>query len=433
MVVGVLVVLAVIFVLGLGVGLFFGPVPGLTVFSVALLAAGVYHIGNLFKLVKWARQPVGTPLPRAVGLWDFVYADLNRLIRQAQDQRAKLTAALARFREASQAMPHGMMFLTDTNFIEFANRQAELHFGIDNARDKGAPVINLVRQPDFVRYMNEGRFDEPLTFSQFRPQSRNLMVHVVPFGEGMRLLMSEDITQGERLETMRRDFVANVSHEMRTPLTVVRGFLETVLDGLDDLDKDDIRHYLAMAGEQAGRMGRLIEDLLALSALETGAPMPHEEPVDIARMLKDVEQEARAVSAERHSIVVDPPAPGTERILGNSKELHSAFANLAVNAVRYTPAGGHIHIAWRLRGAVVEYSVEDDGIGIAPEHIPRLTERFYRVDRGRSRETGGTGLGLAIVKHVLSRHQADLHIDSEPGRGSRFSACFPARRLAAAE
>jgi two-component system phosphate regulon sensor histidine kinase PhoR len=226
---------------------------------------------------------------------------------------------------------------------------------------------------------------------------------------------------------MRRDFVANVSHEMRTPLTVVSGFLETVIDGLDDLAKEDIRHYLGLASEQAGRMQQLIQDLLTLSALETGAPMWQEEPVDVAKLVHDVEREAIVVSGGRHRIELDCSVSAP--LLGNAKELHSAFANLAINAVRYTPEGGHIRISWRQRGTVVEYTVEDDGIGIAADHIPRLTERFYRVDRGRSRETGGTGLGLAIVKHVLSRHQGDLLIDSEPGRGSRFTACFPARRL----
>jgi two-component system phosphate regulon sensor histidine kinase PhoR len=325
-------------------------------------------------------------------------------------------------------MPNGLMFLSDSDSIEFANHQAEQHFGLDNTRDQGAPVTNIVRQPDFVRYLQAGNYHQPLSFSPTRAPGRTLMVHVVPFGEGMRLLMSEDVTQGERLETMRRDFVANVSHEMRTPLTVVTGFVETVIDGLDDLSADDIRRYLGMVEEQAGRMQRLINDLLALSALETGAPMPHEEAVDITSLLEDVAQEARAVSGGRHEVVLEAPQ-GTVRLLGNAKELHSAFANLAVNAVRYTPEGGHIRIVWRRRGNVVEFLVEDDGIGVAPEHIPRLTERFYRVDRGRSRETGGTGLGLAIVKHVLIRHQGDLLIDSEPGRGSRFTAYFPARRL----
>jgi len=413
------------------VAMFFGKLAGLASFSALLLAAGLYHVNNLFKLVRWLRTPPDreVPLPRAVGLWDNVFAEVNLRARTASQQQKLLAAALERFREASQAMPHGLMFLSNAHTIEWVNRQGEQHLGLDRARDQGAPVTNIVRQPDFVRYLKEGRYEEPLTFVIGRPIARSLMVHVVPFSEDMLLLMSEDITQGQRVEAMRRDFVANVSHEMRTPLTVVMGFVETVIDGLDDLDKADIRHYLGLVSEQAGRMQRLIQDLLTLSALETGAPIEHEEAVDVVALLEEVRQEAAAVSAGRHSI--DVAYETRAQMLGSAKELYSVFANLAINAVRYTPAGGHIRITWRQRGAVVEYVVEDDGIGIAAEHIPRLTERFYRVDRGRSRETGGTGLGLAIVKHVLNRHQGDLLIDSKPGRGSRFTASFPARRLVA--
>ena len=427
--VAVFTALSIFVTVAVGVGLFFGREAGLLTFSLSMLVAGAYHINNLFKLVRWMRTPSeeSAPLPRALGMWDYVFADVNRRSQRAFHKQERLSAALERFREASQAMPHGLMFLSDTNTIEWVNREGEQQFGLDQARDQGAPVTNIVRQPDFVRYLKEGDYTEPLTITFGRPSGRTLMVHVVPFSEDMRLLLSEDITQGQRLEDMRRDFVANVSHEMRTPLTVVMGFLETLIDGLDDLEKDDVRHYLGLAFEQAGRMQRLIQDLLTLSALESGAPAAQDETVDIVGLLEEVRQEASVVSAGRHTIEL--ACPPRAHMLGNAKELYSVFANLAINAVRYTPAGGHIRISWRQRGAVVDYSVEDDGIGIAPEHIPRLTERFYRVDRGRSRETGGTGLGLAIVKHVLNRHQGDLLIDSEPGRGSRFTASFPARRL----
>ncbi|MBL8459960.1 MAG: phosphate regulon sensor histidine kinase PhoR [Zoogloea sp.] len=408
-----------------------GPISGLLAMCGGLLVAGVYHVRNLYKLVRWLRLPVdhAPPMPRAIGMWDYIFADVNSHARNSSRRQQRLSSALERFREASQAMPHGLLFLSNTHTIEWVNRQGEQHFGLEQARDQGTPITNLVRQPDFVRYLQEGRYDEPLTLSIGRPIARTLMVHVIPFSEDMRLLMSEDITQGERLQAMRRDFVANVSHEMRTPLTVVTGFLETVIDGLDELEKDDIRHYLGLASEQAGRMQRLIQDLLTLSALEADEPIRHEEAVDVAALLEEVQQEAQVVSAGRHVIELECATHAC--LLGNAKELYSAFANLAINAVRYTPAGGHIHISWRQRGSVVEYAVKDDGIGIAPEHIPRLTERFYRVDRGRSRETGGTGLGLAIVKHVLSRHQGDLLIESKPAMGSTFTACFPARRLVA--
>ena len=423
--------LVAIAIVATATGFFFGAIAGLLAFSALLLAAGVYHINNLFKLVRWMRTPSeeSAPLPRAVGMWDYVFADVNRRAQRTHSREERLSAALERFREASQAMPHGLMFLSAHNTIDWVNHRGEQQFGLDRVRDQGTPVTNIVRQPDFVRYLETGDYSAPLTLTLGRPVPRTLVVTIVPFSDDMHLLISEDITQGERVEAMRRDFVANVSHELRTPLTVVSGFLETVIDGLDDLEKDDIRHYLGLASEQAGRMQQLIQDLLTLSALETGAPMWQEEPVDVAKLVREVEQEAVAVSAGRHRIELDCSVEAP--LLGNAKELHSAFANLAINAVRYTPEGGHIRISWRQRGAVVEYTVEDDGIGIAAEHLPRLTERFYRVDRGRSRETGGTGLGLAIVKHVLSRHQGDLLIASEPGQGSRFTACFPARRLVA--
>lgn len=429
--VAVLTVVAVFATVAVAVGFFFGVTAGLVLFIVLLISAGFYHINNLIKLVRWMRTPAedAAPLPRAMGLWDNVFAEVNQRARLSSRRQERLSAALERFREASQAMPHGLMFLTSANTIDWVNHQGEQQFGLDRTRDQGAPVTNIVRQPDFVRYLNERKFDQPLTMSLGRPTPCTLMIHVVPFSEDMFLLMSEDITQGQRVETMRRDFVANVSHEMRTPLTVVAGFLETVIDGIEDLDKEDVRHYLNLAQEQAGRMQRLIQDLLTLSALETGAPVHKEEPVDLHTLLEEIYQEAEVVSAGRHTISLD--CPSGVRMLGNAKELYSAFANLAINAVRYTPAGGHIRIRLQQRGAVLEYSVEDDGIGIAAEHLPRLTERFYRVDRGRSRETGGTGLGLAIVKHVLNRHQGDLQIESQPGHGSRFTAVFPARRLVA--
>jgi two-component system phosphate regulon sensor histidine kinase PhoR len=253
---------------------------------------------------------------------------------------------------------------------------------------------------------------------------------VVPFGDGQKMVVSRDLSLIEKLERVRRDFIANVSHELRTPLTVVTGFLETLIDGQDDFAREDVAHFLQLALDQSLRMQTLIEDLLTLSALETGAPAAVEERVDVAQLVAGIAADTRLLSNGRHAIEVDVDRRATcATLLGSEKELRSAFANLASNAVRYTPAGGHIRLSWKCSRDGGEFAVEDDGIGIAAEHIPRLTERFYRVDRGRSRETGGTGLGLAIVKHILSRHQAELRVTSEPGKGSRFSARFPSTRF----
>lgn len=387
----------------------------------------LYHLRNLDKLVRWAGQPVGTPLPRALGLWNFVFASISRRVRLAYDQRERLAQALSRFREASQAMPDGVVYMSNHNVIEWANVAAERHFGIDAMRDVGSVITNLVRQPDFVTYVESSNHSEPFLFRSVRQEGLTLSVQIVPFGEDQRMILSRDITQIERLETMRRDFVANVSHELKTPLTVVSGFVEMLLDGLEDFPPEDSKRYLSLALEQSARMQRLIEDLLTLSALETGTPLPVDDQVDAIGLVRSVLQDAELLSAGRHAISAELGGPA--HIIGCQKELHSALANLASNAVRYTPDGGSIRLVWELTEDGAVFAVEDTGIGIDTQHLSRLTERFYRVDRGRSRETGGTGLGLAIVKHILTRHQATLEISSEPGKGSRFAAHFPARRI----
>jgi two-component system phosphate regulon sensor histidine kinase PhoR len=396
----------------------------------ALLLMGAYHLRNLHRLAEWTREPVGTPLPHALGLWHLVFADLGRRTRLAHDMRERLSDALERFRKASQAMPDGVVYLSEVDVIEWCSHKAEQHFGLDGTRDVGVAVTKLVRQPEFVRYLHSGHYADPLVMQSDRRPGLTLLIQIVPFGEEQKMVVSRDITQIEKLETMRRDFVANVSHELRTPLTVVSGFLETLMDGLDDLDRAETMRYLQLAFDQSVRMQRLIGDLLALSALETGAPAPAEEQVAIDELLREVLDETRLLSAGRHEVSLETDRAAQGAIVrGSYKELHSALANLASNAVRYTPAGGTIRLGWRRIGNGMEFSVEDNGIGIEARHIPRLTERFYRVDSGRSRETGGTGLGLAIVKHILSRHQAELRIDSEPGRGSRFTVRFPSARL----
>jgi len=254
-----------------------------------------------------------------------------------------------------------------------------------------------------------------------------LSLRVVPYGQDDKLLLSRDVTQAEKLETMRRDFVANVSHELKTPLTVVNGFLESIGEGIVKLEEPRGRQALGMMRTQTDRMLRLIEDLLTLSSLETSAVPTHESALDVARLMQQMLQEAQALSAGRHTVLLRSGPPAT--LYGDEREIASAVLNLVSNAVRYTPEGGYISLAWEVREGEGRISVEDTGIGVEPRHIPRLTERFYRVDTSRSRDTGGTGLGLAIVKHVLTRHQAHLEVDSEMGRGSVFTAVFPQRRV----
>ena len=415
-------------VVALAAWLFLGSSWGLSVVAAALGLFGLHHLRQLTRLLQWLEQPRGTPPPQGRGAWDGIFAALHGRARRAAEELSQLRLALERFRHAGQALPDGVVILDSNYAIEWLNATAESHLGLGLAQDAGCPITNLLREPDFVSYIEAGNYAEPLVLHSLRNPGRTLALQVVPYGAAQTLLLSRDITQLEKLETMRRDFVANVSHELKTPLTVVSGFLETLLDCLPELSAEETRRFLTLASEQALRMRRLVEDLLTLSALETGNQVPAEEDVPLGNLLAEVAAEARALSGGCHAIVVDVSKDGS--LLGSRSELRSALGNLTSNAVRYTPKGGTIRIAWEASaeggGAFI---VSDNGIGIESQHIPRLTERFYRVDRGRSRESGGTGLGLAIVKHALTRHQAVLAIDSQLGRGSTFTARFPPQRV----
>ena len=410
------------------------PFWALLVLGLLGLLYGVHHLRQMSRLLHWLEQPTDTPLPAGSGAWEGVFAMLHRRARRAAEERNQLGQALDRFRHAGQALPEGVVILDADHTIEWLNVRAEGHLGLRLANDVGSPITNLVREPDFIAYIEAGQYTVPLILHPLRTPGRTLELQAVRYGESQKLLLSRDITQLDKLETMRRDFVANVSHELKTPLTVVSGFLETLLDSLPEMEPEDVLHFLGLARQHALRMQRLIDDLLTLSALETGSAAPSEERVAVAELLAEVVDEARALSNGRHRIVLETPVPEDVcSLLGSRSELRSAFGNLVSNAVRYTPADGEIRIAWRRTpeaGGGGIFNVSDNGIGIESHHIARLTERFYRVDRGRSSETGGTGLGLAIVKHVLTRHQAVLEISSQLGHGSTFTARFPAQRLA---
>ena len=383
----------------------------------------------VLRLIHWAGCPLGTPTPSASGAWGAAFDALHRRGRLASAEREHATQELDRFRRAAEALPDGVMILDGHRAIEWMNLQAEACLGLKGSADTGSRITHLLREPEFLDYLDSpDHRGVPLELHTQRNPGRSLQVQAAPFAAGRTLLLVRDVTQLQKLATMRRDFVANVSHELKTPLTVTLGFVETALDALQDTPPQEIAHYLQTAVEQAQRMQQLIDDLLTLSSLETDSPPPLEDPIDAAALLTDIRQEVEALSAGRHRITLENQGP--RGLLGSARELRSAFANLAGNAVRYTPAGGQIVLRWSFEGSAGgRFSVRDSGIGIAAQHLPRLTERFYRVDRGRSRDAGGTGLGLAIVKHVLERHQAVLQVESEPGQGSVFSAVFPPHRV----
>jgi two-component system phosphate regulon sensor histidine kinase PhoR len=410
-------------------GLVFGAAWGWAVFSLVLLALLVHHLIELSKLRDWAAQGRAASVPEGRGVWEEVFSSLYRKQRADIRQRRELARTLARSRQAGRALPYGVAILDAGYRIIWCNDSSEAHFGIHSDRDAGHPVTNLVRQPEFVHYVSAGDFSRPLQLRGAGEDALVLSVQFVPYLDSNRLLLSRDVTQATRLEHMRRDFVANVSHELRTPLTVLIGFLETVRELR--LDPQRSRDYLNLMAEQGKRMQHIIDDLLMLSTLESAPKPPADERVNLAMLLARIRAEAEGLSGGRHEIEVDGDIAFD--LLGAEHELASAFCNLVSNAIRYTPLRGTIRIRWRASSEGASFSVEDTGIGIEKEHIPRLTERFYRVDRGRSRESGGTGLGLAIVKHALARHEAGLEIESEAGKGSRFTARFPAGRIISSE
>jgi two-component system phosphate regulon sensor histidine kinase PhoR len=403
------------------IGALAGELWGWTAFAGALLVIALHHYRHLAGLERWLAEPKPNRVPEGRGSWDDVLTSLHRFERAAARREEQLADALLRFRRAAQALPDGVVILDGDNRIEWCNRTAEAHLEIDGAADAGQPIGHLVREPEFIEYLAAPDDAAPVRIA--RGAGRALSLQLIPFGQAQKLLLSHDVTQAERVETMRRDFVANVSHELRTPLTVLVGFLETVREL--KLDPQRMRDYLAMMQDQSTRMRRIIEDLLTLSQLES-APPPPDERVRMAALLQRLIVDAAALSNGRHAISLDG-TPGAD-LVGAESELASAFSNLVSNAIRYTPSGGKVRIVWHDGPEGAEFTVEDTGLGIAPEHIPRLTERFYRVDRSRSRDTGGTGLGLAIVKHAAARHQASLEIDSKPGAGSRFTVRFPPQR-----
>jgi two-component system phosphate regulon sensor histidine kinase PhoR len=389
----------------------------------ALLARLVWHARHLARLRRWLASPVPGRVPEGSGAWDEVLAALHRLERETAKREEALAAALAQMRRAVQALPDGLVLLDSANAIEWCNRTAEAQLQLDGRSDLGQNIANLVREPEFVEYL-EAAHEGSVRIT--REPGTVLALQIIAFGQSQKLLLSRDVTQAERVDLMRRDFVANVSHELRTPLTVLVGFLET-LQNLK-LDPQRQHDYLAMMQEQAARMQRIIEDLLTLSALEGAPPASSDKRIAVRPLVERLKADAEALSAGKHRIEL--LADTHTDLLGVESELASAFGNLVSNAIRYTPPGGVVTLSWREGPEGARFSVEDTGIGIDAEHLPRLTERFYRVDRSRSRETGGTGLGLAIAKRALARHDASLEIESQPGKGSRFSARFPARRLA---
>lgn len=397
--------------------LFNHPTAGL---SLGLLVWSLLQIRSFNRLSDWLQREDGSEPPEAGGAWGDLFDELARMQKRGRSREKYLRGIISRFQQSSAALNDAIVIIDSQHNLEWWNRSADRLLGLKATSDLGKPLMNLLRDPRFVRYFRKGHYQEPLELPSPINADTQLQYQITKFGEGDRLLVARDITRLIRLEQTRQDFVANASHELRTPLTVIRGYLETFLD--QDLPRP-LARGLGQMQQQARRMESLVTDLLLLSRLEASHHISDEHPIRIHNLIDQIHEDAEALATGRgHRFVLD--IDPEYDLLGQTHELQSAFSNLVFNAVRYTPDNGVITLRWWVDNQGGHFAVTDDGIGIEPMHIPRLTERFYRIDESRSSASGGTGLGLAIVKHVLVRHDAYLSIDSTLGQGSTFTCHF---------
>lgn len=399
-------------------------------FTLSLLAAVslylAWHLYQQHRLYQWVSASRSAHPPESSGLWGAIFDQFYRMQRRNKKRKSRLRTIVREFRQSTAAMPDSTVVLDGNNRIVWFNSAAERLLRFRTPVDIGQHILNLVRHPEFVAYFNNGVYDEPIEVDSPVASDVRLSLQIIPYGQDQRLLIARDVTQLHRLEKIRRDFVANASHELRTPLTVITGYLDTLRQD-DGAAAEEWGRPVQEMHRQAERMRRILEDLLLLSRLDAQPDPARDAPVDIAALARELCRDNRLIADGQVQVHCDTDT--TVGINGAASELQSAFSNLVQNAVKYTSEGGEVSIYWFRDGEDGCFEVVDTGIGIPPEHIPRLTERFYRVDTSRSRSRGGTGLGLAIVRHALQRHDATLEIESQPGKGSRFRCRFPAARL----
>lgn len=382
-----------------------------------------WTLKQLLRLHDWLRHhKPDEPPPDGYGLWGDVFDSIYHLQKRDQRVRGRLQAVIDRVQESTAALRDAVIMLDSEGNLEWWNRAAETLLGLKTPQDSGQPVTNLVRHPRFKEYFEHANYAEPLEIPSPVNDRLRIQMLITRYGNNEHLMLVRDVTRIHQLEQMRKDFVANVSHELRTPLTVICGYLETLLDNVEEVNPRWVRALQQMQ-QQGGRMQTLLNDLLLLAKLEATDYPSDNQPVDVPTLLQSIKNDAQALSGSKNQqITLDLESDYS--LKGSEAELRSAFSNLIFNAVKYTPAEGKVRIRWWADGRGAHLSVQDSGIGIDSKHIPRLTERFYRVDSSRASNTGGTGLGLAIVKHVLLRHRATLEINSVPGKGSVFICNF---------
>lgn len=417
-----------ILILALFVGVIIGKVAW--VLFVSMLAIVLWNLYYQRKLLHWLQKERNTPPPEAGGIWGEIFHLLNRRQQSHHKRKRRLAQMVGRFQEMTSALPDAAVLLGANQTIVWFNQAAQQLLGLHRTTDMGQRIGNLVRHPLFLQKFNSEAGESGFNIPAPNDENISLQVWHIPLAQNQSLLIARDVSQQQQLEQMRRDFVGNVSHEMRTPLTVIRGFIETMIDS-GDPQLEGWLTSIEMMAQQSGRMESLIDDLLLLSQLERRQEQRERQRIAVAALIKEIVSGGQSLTAEKE-IRVELELDESLMLTGNERELYSAFNNLFTNAIRYTPAAGVIHIEWARDGDQgATLCVVDSGIGIPPQHLNRVTERFYRVDAGRSREMGGTGLGLAIVKHVLNRHNAQLKIESRLNVGSKFCCHFDAAQLIA--
>ncbi len=409
-------------------GWWLGPATGFATLALGLLIMVLVNGMYVSRIARWVKD-LEQPPPPTVGPWDNILSPIYRQLRRDRQELVELDRQVNAIMMAAEALPDGAVTLNTDMELQWCNRTACEHLGLNLATDRQQRIFNLLRDPALQTYAKQRNWETPLTMVLSRDGiEKTLQLQLTPYGLGQYLIVTRDITQVEKLEVTRKDFVANVSHELRTPLTVLLGFLETLRDfPADSISTEQRQRYEAMMLEQTQHMQSIVADLLTLSTLES-SPSVEGAPVPISNLIESALTQGEALSGGQHTFVRQ--IDSSLCIIGIESELISAISNLLTNAIRYTPSGGTITVSWQAGpNGDAYYTVQDTGIGISPQDIPRLTERFYRADKGRSRSTGGTGLGLAITKHIMMRHNAELQIHSRLGAGSRFSLRFPASRV----
>ncbi|WP_395489466.1 phosphate regulon sensor histidine kinase PhoR [Cedecea davisae] len=403
-------------------GLIFGHLPWFLLAAVTSLLS--WHFWNLLRLSWWLWVDRSMTPPPGRGSWEPLLYGLHQMQLRNKKRRKELGNLIKRFRSGAESLPDAVVLTTEEGSIFWCNGLAQQLLGLRWPDDNGQNILNLLRYPEFTQYVANQQFNRPLTLVM--NNGRHLEFRLMPYADGQWLMVARDVTQMHQLEGARRNFFANVSHELRTPLTVLQGYLEMMQDqALEGPLRDKALHTMR---EQTSRMEGLVRQLLTLSRIEAAPALSMNEKIDVPLMLRVVEREAQTLSQQKQTLTFNVE-PGLQ-VYGNEEQLRSAISNLVYNAVNHTPEGTHITVTWRRQPHGVAFSVKDTGPGISAEHLPRLTERFYRVDKARSRQTGGSGLGLAIVKHALSHHDARLEIESKPGQGSTFSFVLPERLIA---